>query len=84
MAANNLAHMTDMALLKLFSVNSTHSSSRRAQQIRAELERRGYIFDLERQTFITCEQWNMRHPEAQRGCAEEAQKRGNDERRRGG
>ncbi len=80
MAGNNLAQMTDMALLKLFEVIGVASTTRRAKQVRVELERRGYIFDPMEGDFTTCAEWNQRHPSAPKNCVEEARQRENQER----
>ena len=61
MVNGNLAQIGDRELLKLFIINSTPTVNRRAKQVFAELERRGYLFDTERNDFVTCEQWNKRY-----------------------
>ena len=61
MADENLARMADGQLMKLFSISSERSLTRRAKQVIAELEQRGYLFDREHKDFVTCEQWNARH-----------------------
>ena len=68
MIDKNLTRLADRELLKLFSVTRTLSLSKRAKQVYAELERRGYIYDPERKDFVTCEQWNKRHIDALRDC----------------
>ncbi len=72
--ANNLAKMDDMSLLKLFEVNGAQDTAR-ARQVRAELERRGYVYDPSKHTFVSCEQWNRWHPTDRRDCDAEAQQR---------
>lgn len=69
----NLARLEDRELLKLFSVTRTLSLTKRGQQVFAELERRGYIFDEERNVFVTCAQWNARHIDALRDCEQRAE-----------
>lgn len=74
MPRNNLAEMNDGMLLKLFEVNGDQNTPR-ARQVRAELERRGYLYDPVRHTFVSCEQWNRWHPTDRRDCNEEARQR---------
>ena len=81
MVDKNLAQMGDRELIKLFTITSDHGIPHRAKQARAELERRGYIFDPTHQDFVKCEDWNTRYPEAHRDCEKEARWRGDDERR---
>ncbi|MEO8393328.1 MAG: hypothetical protein ABI700_10080 [Chloroflexota bacterium] len=61
MTDENLAKMRDTELLKLFAITSTNTLTRRAKQIIAELERRGYLYDPERNDMVTCAEWNIRH-----------------------
>ena len=61
MATESLTRLADRELLKLFAVTSTLSFTKRAKQVFAELERRGYLFDTERKDFVTCEQRNQRY-----------------------
>ncbi len=79
MIDKHLAQMGDMELLKLFAVNGSQATPR-SRQVRAELERRGYVFDPSKHTHVTCEQWNRWHPTDRRDCDEEARRRGIDER----
>jgi hypothetical protein len=60
MVDGNLSRIGDREVLKLFVINSTPTVTRRAKQVFAELERRGYPFDTERKDFVTCEQWKKR------------------------
>ena len=73
MAENNLAKREDWDLLKLFSHTSSLAVTRRRQQIMVELERRGFIYDKDRDDFLTCEQWNERHTDAKKDCNKEAE-----------
>ena len=68
MVDKNLTRLADRELLKLFSVTRTLSLAKRAKEVVAELERRGYIYDEERGDFVTCAQWNTRHIDALRDC----------------
>ena len=61
MVDGNMAQIGDRELLKLFVINSTPTFTRRAKQVFAELERRGYLFDTERKEFVSCEEWNKRY-----------------------
>ena len=61
MSTDPLAQMSDIQLMNLFSANANASLSQRAKQIVAELEQRGFIYDLRRGDFIPCEEWNKRH-----------------------
>ena len=72
MVDGNLAHIRDMELMKLFEISSLGGITKRAKQVRTELERRGYLFDDIRREFITCEQWNKRHADLPMDCAEHA------------
>ncbi len=80
MADSNLAQMNDQSLLKLFEVIGAVSTTRRARQVRAELERRGYLFDPLEGDYTICAEWNQRHPDAPKNCVEEARQRENQER----
>ena len=76
MADANLAKMRDTELLKLFAITSTDTLTRRAKQIIAELQRRGYLYDLERNDMVTCAEWNTRYSRsAPIDCAEQARSR---------
>lgn len=74
MPANNLAKLDDMSLLKLYGVNGAQDTAR-ARQVRAELERRGYVYDASKHTWVSCEQWNRWHPSDLRDCKAEARQR---------
>ncbi len=75
MTDGNLAQIRDKELMKLYEISSVVGSTKRAQQVLTELERRGYLFDAKRRDFITCEQWNTRHSDAPIDCAEHARRR---------
>lgn len=79
MGDNHLAQMNDQSLLKLFEVIGAASTTLRAQQVRAELARRGYLFDPLEEDYTTCAEWNQRHPNALKNCVEEARQRENQE-----
>ena len=74
MSDENLSHIRDLELMKLFALSNAHGTGKREKQMIAELERRGYLFDVNRRDFITCEQWNRRHSDAPIDCAEHARK----------
>jgi hypothetical protein len=75
MVDGNLAKIQDKELLKLFAITSTSTPTRRARQLLAELQRRGYLYDLERNDVVTCEQWNTRYRfTAPIDCAEHARR----------
>ena len=74
MVDENLARIRDKELMKLFDLSSTPILTRRAKQVLAELERRGYLFDLERKDFVTCEQWNARHGDMPIDCEQQARR----------
>lgn len=77
MDAENLAKIRDVELVKLFAVTSTSTLTRRAKQVLAELQRRGYLYDLVRKDVVTCEQWNVRNSHtAPINCAEHAKRVG--------
>jgi hypothetical protein len=78
MPTNNLAGMGDRELLKLFAVSGGDSGTRRAKQVRAELERRGYVYDAQSKMAVTCEEWNKWHNDQRRDCDEEARHRQRD------
>ena len=75
MANGNLAHIRDMELMKLFEISSSGGITKRAKQVRAELERRGYLFDEAEGDFVTCAQWNQRHADMPLDCNEQARQR---------
>ncbi|MEO8394564.1 MAG: hypothetical protein ABI700_16335 [Chloroflexota bacterium] len=74
MTDENLAQIRDKELMKLYEISSLGGITKRAKQVRTELERRGYLFDDIYREFITCEQWNTRHSDAPIDCAEHATK----------
>jgi hypothetical protein len=74
MADETLSHIRDMELMKLYEISSSGGITKRAKQVRTELERRGYLFDEQRRDFITCAEWNKRHSDAPMDCAEHAMK----------
>jgi len=61
MVNGNLARIRDWERLKLFVINRMSTVTKRAKQVFAELERRGYLFDAERKDFVTCEPRNKRY-----------------------
>ena len=61
MADRNLAQLTTPQLTKLFETSGKPSLSERAKDMITELERRGFIYDLRRGDFVTCQEWNKRH-----------------------
>ena len=75
MANGNLAHIRDMELMKLFEISSSGGITKRAKQVRAELERRGYLFDENEQDFVTCAEWNQRHADMPMDCEKRARLR---------
>ncbi len=75
MAGKHLAEMDDGSLLRLFLIMGGDNGTRRAKQIRAELERRGYIYDEQRKVAVTCAEWNRHYPDDKLDCAELAQQR---------
>ena len=81
MADGNLAKLTDSQLTKLFSTADTLPLSERAKQVLAEMERRGFIYDLRGDDFITCKEWNTRHGHhAPMDCDKQARLRSDNER----
>ena len=74
MASENLAKMNDQQLMNLFAVTEQHALSSRAKAILSELEQRGYIYDLLKGGFATCEEWNQRHGDMPMDCEESARR----------
>ena len=70
----NLARLGDRELMKLFALSSTKSITKRAAQVIAELEQRGYLFDPNRRDFVTCEQWNALYHDAPKDCDRHARR----------
>jgi len=69
--------MGDRELLKLFALIGEGRGDQRAKQVLAELQWRGYLYDLERKDIVTCEQWNVRYRlTAPIDCAEQARRGG--------
>ena len=80
MADETLAKIQDRELMKLFAISSSDGITKRAKQVRTELERRGYLFDDIHRVFVTCAEWNQRHADMPMDCNEQARLRSNRER----
>jgi hypothetical protein len=78
MSDEAFSHIEDMELMKLFEMNSVRRINKRAKQVRAELARRGYLYDSNRRDFVTCEEWNTRYFHAPLNCDNQAKKLGRD------
>ena len=72
MADENLARIRDTELMKLYGISSSNGITKRARQVRTELERRGYLFDDINRDFVTCAEWNKRYSDMPMDCEEHA------------
>ena len=75
MASDNLAQLNDRQLMHLFEASFSGEMSKRLKQVRAELERRGYLFDEAERDFVTCAEWNQRHADMPMDCEKRARLR---------
>jgi len=70
MAHQSLSLLSDHQLRRLFSLTAGIGMSNRITALRAELERRGYVYDERSKGFIPCEDWNEYHVFNPKDCDE--------------
>jgi hypothetical protein len=61
MARPEFENMSDEALKLRFSATTGVAVEGEALEILHELTRRGYLYDVHRRDFLTCEEWNQRY-----------------------